>query len=311
MGFPVVAIGTFDGMHRGHTQLLKKARAYANAHEGQVVVLSFEPLPQEVLYPTDTNGTGNSRLLTNTEKEELLKAQGVDVLIYQAFDLPFSRIKKEDFVESYLVNKLGVKTYVLGFNHRFGYGMEGDFLWLNKIGTTHDFKVLEVPIEDFRKQTVSSAQIKKYIRKGQIHLANKFLGYNYNISGKVVKGNQIGRQLGFPTANIELSEDYEHKLLPAGVYVAKAELNEQSYEAMLNIGYRPSIRLDKHELRAEVHLFHFNKDIYGEHLKVYFLEKLRDEERFTDIQLLIEQLKQDRHKSLLYFENRKKHEKTL
>ncbi len=142
-------------------------------------------------------------------------------------------------------------------------------------------------------------------------MANRFLGYNYNISGKVVKGNQIGRQLGFPTANIDLSEDYERKLLPAGVYVAEVEFNGQRYEGMLNIGYRPSIRLDKHELRAEVHIFHFKKDIYGAHLKVYFLEKLRDEERFTDIQLLIEQLHQDKNKSLLYFENRKKHEKNL
>lgn len=300
--FAVVAVGAFDGVHRGHVQLLRQARAYADTHGGQLVVLSFEPLPAELLYPSAESG-GYKHLLSKAEKEDHLAALGVDSLLYYPFDEAFSQLSKEAFVKNILVEKLDIKAYVLGYNHRFAYARDGEFLALNKLGRAYGFKVLEVPLEDFRKQTVSSALIKKYVSQGQMRLANKFLGYRYSIAGVVVKGNQIGRQLGFPTANIDVKERYKNKLLPSGVYVAEVMIGQESHQGMLNIGYRPSIRLDEHELRAEVHIFNFDKEIYGQHITIYILEKLRDEERFVDIKNLVSQLKTDKAKSRQYFDH--------
>ena len=228
------------------------------------------------------------------EKAELLAKQGVRYLVIIPFSLAFSRTSSFDFVKSILVDKLHVKDYVMGFENQYGYGRDGDFLLMNKLANKYGFHVNEVPTEDLRKHNISSVRIRKYLNKGNIAAANKFLGYKYQMSGMVVKGNQIGRTIGFPTANIDVKEKYRHKLMPAGVYAVQVKIADELYYGMANIGYRPTIKHLKHELTAEVNILDFNKDIYGRFITICFLEKIRDEQKFDGLEQLTQQLNRDR-----------------
>jgi len=259
---------------------------------GQKVVVTFDPGPEEVLFEKSKDEI--KLLNTLDEKAELLASHGVDYLVIIPFSLAFSRTTSFDFVKSILVDRLHVKEYVMGYANQYGYGRDGDFLLMNKLANTYGFKVSEIAMEDFRKQGVSSIRIRKYLTEGNISAANKFLGYKYQMSGIVVKGNQLGRTIGFPTANIDVKERYRHKLMPAGVYVVQVRIGQGLYFGMANIGYRPTIRLQKHDLTAEVNILNFNKDIYGKEISICFLERIREEEKFAGLEELKTQLKKDR-----------------
>jgi riboflavin kinase/FMN adenylyltransferase len=292
LSHPVISVGRFDGVHLGHLKILQRMRGLAQEKNGQMIVVTFDPGPEEVLFEKSKDEI--KLLNTLEEKAELLAKQGVQYLVIIPFSLAFSRTSSFDFVKSILVDKLHVKDYVMGFENQYGYGRDGDFLLMNKLANKYGFHVNEVPTEDLRKHNISSVRIRKYLNKGNIAAANKFLGYKYQMSGMVVKGNQIGRTIGFPTANIDVKEKYRHKLMPAGVYAVQVKIADELYYGMANIGYRPTIKHLKHELTAEVNILDFNKDIYGRFITICFLEKIRDEQKFDGLEQLTQQLNRDR-----------------
>jgi riboflavin kinase/FMN adenylyltransferase len=293
LNYPVISVGRFDGVHLGHQKLLKICKKEAQKNKGEVVVITFDPGPEEVLFQR----TKDDIKLLNTieEKAKLLEQFGVDYLLIIPFTEAFSHTTSYDFVKSILVDKLQVKEVVMGFDNQYGYGRDGDFLLMNKLAEKYGFKVSEVPMEDLHKLGVSSVRIRKYLTEGNIPAANKFLGYKYQMSGEVIHGNQIGRRLGFPTANMDVKDKYRHKLMPAGVYLVEIKLGDEQFYGMANIGYRPTLRTEKHELTAEVNIFKFNRDIYGKKITMLFLEKLREEQKFDGLDHLKEQLKKDRN----------------
>jgi len=292
LNYPVVSVGRFDGVHLGHQKLLKICKKEALKNEGKVVIITFDPGPEEVLFEKSKDDI--KLLNTIEEKAELLEKFGVDYLLIIPFTEAFSHTTSYDFVQSIMVDKLHVKQVVMGFDNQYGYGRDGDFLLMNKLAKKYDFKVTEVPMEDLHKLGVSSVRIRKYLTSGNIPAANKFLGYKYQMSGVVIHGNQIGRKLGFPTANMDVKDKYRHKLMPAGVYLVEVILGVEKFYGMANIGYRPTIRMNKHELTAEVNIFKFNRDIYGKKITMCFLEKLREEQKFEGLEKLKEQLRKDR-----------------
>ncbi len=292
---PIISVGRFDGVHKGHLKILQRMNLIAQEKYGQKVIVTFDPGPEEVLFEKSKDEI--KLLNTIDEKAKLLEAQGIDYLLIIPFSLSFSRTTSFDFVKSILVDQLHVKEYVMGFANQYGYGRDGDFLLMNKLALAYNFVVSEVAMEDFRKLSVSSVRIRKYLSEGNIPAANKFLGYKYQMSGIVVKGNQIGRTMGFPTANIDVKERYRHKLMPAGVYVVQVKIGDDLYYGMANIGYRPTIKLQKHDLTAEVNILYFDQDIYGEEITICFIEKIREEEKFAGIEELKEQLRKDRRQT--------------
>jgi len=294
----VVSVGRFDGVHKGHQKLLQRIKTIANKKQGQSIVVTFDPGPEEVLFEKSKDEV--KLLNTLEEKIDLLEEWGMDYLVVIPFSIDFSRTTSFEFVKRILANKLGVKEYVMGYANQYGYDRSGDFLLMNKLAKQHNFLVNEVAMEDVHKKGVSSIQIRKYLLEGNIPAANNFLGYSYQMTGMVVKGNQIGRTLGFPTANIDVKERYKHKLMPSGVYVVAVKLNKDSYFGMANIGYRPTIRLSHHELTAEVNIFDFNKDIYGQYISICFLEKIREEVKFDGKEKLKEQLSLDKKMATKY-----------
>jgi riboflavin kinase/FMN adenylyltransferase len=280
----------------GHQKLLKVCRKIAIRKNGEVVVVTFDPGPEEVLFEKSKDEV--KLLNTIDEKAALLKQFGVDYLLIIPFTTAFSRTSSFDFVKTILVEKLLVKEVVMGFENQYGYERDGDFLFMNKLAEQYGFLVNEVPMEDIHKLGVSSVRIRKYLHDGNIQAANRFLGYKYQMSGNVVYGNQIGRQLGFPTANMDVKDKYRHKLMPAGVYVVEVKIDDESFYGMANIGYRPTIKMDKHDLTAEVHIFNFNRNIYGKYITMCFLEKIRDEQKFSGLPDLVQQLNTDRKNAI-------------
>lgn len=268
-----------------------------------MVVITFDPGPEEVLFEKSKDEI--KLLNTIEEKAQLLEQFGVDYLLIIPFTKAFSHTTSFDFVKSILVDQIHVKEVGMGFDNQYGYGRDGDFLLMNKLAEQYGFLVNEVPMEDIHKLGISSIRIRKYLTEGNIPAANKFLGYKYQMSGGVVRGNQIGRQLGYPTANMDVKDKYRHKLMPAGVYAVQVKLGDQLFYGMANIGYRPTIRMAKHELTSEVNIFNFNRDIYGRHITMYFLEKIREEHKFDDLEKLKVQLKKDRTKTLLLIDRLK------
>jgi riboflavin kinase/FMN adenylyltransferase len=294
--YAVVSIGRFDGVHLGHQKLLKTGKQAALSNGGKLVVVTFDPGPEEVLF---NKSTGDIKLLnTLEEKARLLAEFGVDYLIVIPFTKDFSHTSSTEFVKNILVKKLNAKEVVMGFENQYGYGRDGDFILMNKLAEKYGFKVSEVPMEDVYKLGVSSVRIRKYLKDGNIPAANKFLGYKYCLSGEIIYGNRIGHKIGFPTANLDVKDKYRNKLMPPGVYVVEVEVEEKNYFGMANIGYRPTLGYAKHELTAEVHIFKFNQDIYGTILNMFFLEKLRDEHKFIDLDHLKIQLRQDKKSAM-------------
>jgi riboflavin kinase/FMN adenylyltransferase len=298
LDYPVVTIGRFDGVHLGHRKLIERLKNIAKENLGQTVLITFNPSPEEVLYASE--GKEIRLLNIQREKEALLEKLGIDYLLVLPFTEAFSKITSETFITDYLVKKIHLKELVIGFSHHFGYDREGDFLQLNTLGEKYGFRVSEIPMEDLQKRNITAVKIRKFLKDGLIKEANDLLGYPYSISGKVTQGNQIGRTIGYPTANVEVKHTYKNKLIPKqGVYAVLVQFDGNSYKGMANIGYRPTLKIEKHELTTEVHLFNFSKAIYDKFLSVFFIHRIRDEVKFNSLEQLKEQLAKDETHSLL------------
>ena len=291
----VVTIGTFDGVHLGHKVIINQLKKAAEELEGESVLLTFFPHPRMIVFPDD-----NELKLLNTieERKELLEKAGIDHLIIHPFSKTFSRLTALEFVRDILVNRLNVKKMVIGYDHHFGRNREGSFEDLVEFGEGYGFSVEEIPAQDIQQINVSSTKIRTSLLAGEIHAATKFLGYPYFVSGTVVKGDKIGREIGFPTANIKPDETY--KLIPKnGVYAVKVIVNEKEYEGMLNIGIRPTLKGINETI--EVNIFDFDEEIYGQKIQVKFYERIRDEQPFENLNELKNQLNIDKTKTIQIF----------
>ncbi|MDZ4750508.1 MAG: bifunctional riboflavin kinase/FAD synthetase [Flavobacteriales bacterium] len=291
---PVVTIGTFDGVHRGHKAILEQMRHIAGFNDGETVLLTFYPHPRMVLHPGDH---GLRLLSTMEEKEELLSMAGVDHLVVYPFSEEFSRKTAFEYVRDMLVDQLHVHTLVVGYDHRFGRNREGDFLVLKELSQDFGFHLVEIAAQKLKDVKVSSTKIRTALEVGNIDQANESLGYDYEIHGTVVKGEGRGRQIGFPTANIGNIEP--DKLLPAkGVYSVMVRIDEEKKRGVLNIGVRPTVS-GSGNMSVEVHIPGFERDVYGKNITVGFLKRIRDEKKFGSVIELSEQIKEDIKLSLL------------
>jgi riboflavin kinase/FMN adenylyltransferase len=286
---PVLTIGNFDGVHRGHQALFQKAKEWADKFGGESVVITFHPHPLQVLAP----GQGLVFITPHERKLELIALCGIDVAIVVPFSTDFAKMSASDFVRVLLVDKIGPKAVVVGEDYRFGYGREGDTRFLQRMGDQYGFRVETVPGVQLEGTVVSSTMIRQLIQEGDFKEANKLLGRPYEISGVVVPGHQRGgRLLGFPTANITLSGQAPPKL---GVYAVRVEVGEGTYGGAANVGYNPTF--GGTELSVEVFLFDFDQNIYQKSIRVLFLERLRDEKRFSGPDELASQIRKDVEKA--------------
>lgn len=290
--YAVVTSGTFDGVHVGHQRILSRLKEIATKNSGETVVITFWPHPRLVLKP---NESPVKLLNTFEEKAELLKEQGIHHLIRIPFTKEFSQIPSSEFISQILVNTIGTRKLVIGYDHRFGKNREGSFEELKANGPTHGFEVEEIPRQDVDHVGVSSSKIRKALEEGDIDTASHFLGRSYSLAGRVIKGDKLGRVLGFPTANIEI--DTHYKLVPAeGIYAVTVTHANKRYGGMLYIGNRPTVDGSKRSI--EVNLFNFEKEIYGEDLKVSFEKLLRTDSKFKDLEELKVQLHKDKESAL-------------
>jgi riboflavin kinase / FMN adenylyltransferase len=284
---PVVTTGTFDGVHIGHQTIINRLKEIAKKEDGETVLLTFFPHPRMVLFPED-----DSLKLINSpeEKIELLEQYGIDHLIILPFTKEFSRLSSIDYIRKILVKKIGIKKLIIGYNHHFGRNREGSFEHLKEFAPIYGFEVEEIPAQDIDHVNVSSTKIRKALQEGDIETANNYLGHHYSLRGAVIEGKKIGNGIGFPTANIQIAENY--KLIPAvGVYAVDVLLGNEKFKGMLSIGHNPT--LGNNPLTIEVNIFNFDKDIYGEKIIILFKSYLRGELKFENLDLLKEQLKKD------------------
>lgn len=288
----MVTLGTFDGVHSGHRKILNRLRQISRQQNMPSVLLTFFPHPRMVLQ----NKQSDLKLLnTLDEKIALLESEQLDHLIIHPFTLEFSRMSHTEFVREMLVNRIGVKKLVVGYNHQFGRNREGSFEQLKELSQTFEFDVEEIPAEDIDEVIVSSTKIREALMEGQLKVANLYLGYDYQLSGKVVAGDRIGRSIGFPTANIQIGDP--NKLIPAnGVYAVTVQVEDTWYNGMLNIGNRPTVK--GQEQRVEVHIFDFQRSIYDLEVVIRLKEKIRNEKDFGDLTALTSQLRSDKEKAL-------------
>lgn len=291
---PVLTTGTFDGVHLGHRKIIDNLKDVAATAGGETVLFTFYPHPRMVIFPDD-----NDLQLLNTQEEKiaLLEKAGIDHLIVYPFSKEFSRLSALEFVRDILVNAIGMKKMVIGYDHQFGKNREGNLEHLQELSKLFDFDVQEIPAKDIDQVNISSTKIRKALLEGDVATANAFLGYRYCVSGIVVEGKKLGRTIDFPTANIEVS--YKHKLIPGvGVYVVEVETGNGTFGGMMNIGYRPTVDPASTKPSIEVHLFDFDQDLYGQKVTVNFIARIRDERKFESIELLRAQLHDDKTKAL-------------
>jgi riboflavin kinase/FMN adenylyltransferase len=292
LDFAVVTSGTFDGVHLGHQKILNRLKEIALKHNGETVVITYWPHPQLILNPDN-----NTLKLLNSyeEREQLLREQGIQHLLKIPFTKEFSQITSEEFITNILVNRIGTKKLVIGYDHRFGKNREGSFEELKKDGPTYGFDVEEITRQDVDSIGISSSAIRNALLKGEVNAAAHLLGRAYSISGIVVMGDQLGRTLGYPTANLALPE--HHKLIPAeGIYAATVSIEGRLFGGMLYIGNRPT--LENKKLAIEVNIFDFNEDLYGKTIQVNFINFIRPDKKFDNLEQLKNQLVQDKVSAL-------------
>lgn len=290
---PVLTIGTFDGVHLGHQVILDRLRMAAARADGESVLFTFHPHPRMVLHPHD-----NDLRLLNTpeEKHRLLKQAGLDHLLVVPFSRSFSRMHALDYVRDILVDRLGVHAVVIGYDHRFGRNREGDITLLRQLGEAYAFDVEEIPAQEIDHVKVSSTKIREALLAGEVARANALLGHAYMLSGVVVKGRQLGRTIGWPTANVGGIDPY--KLIPRdGVYAISATTAHGPFHGMLSIGVRPTV--EAHGARTvEAHLFGLEAELYGEPITVRLHHRLRDEVRFESMDAMKDQIALDKEAAL-------------
>ena len=283
----IVTIGTFDGVHIGHRKIITDMVAKGKKENLLTILLTFFPHPRMVLQKDS-----NIKMIdTINEKKNIFKKLGVEVLIIQPFTKDFSRMSAIKFTRDILVNSLKVSKLMIGYDHRFGRNREATVQTLKGFGLDYNFKVDEIPAQDIESISVSSTKVRKAIRSGDFKLVNKFLSRPFNLSGKIIKGDELGRKIGYPTANLKIFEKY--KLKPQnGVYLARTKLKNQTYFGMMNIGIRPTISAKNNQI--ETHLFDFNGNLYGHEMTLEILEKIREEKKFKSIEKLKIQLDIDK-----------------
>jgi riboflavin kinase / FMN adenylyltransferase len=286
----VVTIGTFDGVHTGHQQIIAQLKEEAHAISGETVIITFHPHPRKVVAHKEV-------FILNTlqEKIELLSEKGIDHLVVVPFDEQFASQTAKEYVEHFLWEKFHPHTVIIGYDHRFGHSRQGDYHLLEDFGHQLGFLVKEIPEHVLNNITVSSTRIREAILNSDIATANNYLGYDYFFEGIVIEGNKLGRTLGYPTANLFV--ETTEKLIPGnGVYAAIAATDQSTYKAMMNIGLRPTV--DGKKRMIEVNLFDFNQDLYGKKLRVYLKEYLRGEIKFDGLDALKNQLALDKASAL-------------
>ena len=288
----VVTSGTFDGVHVGHQKILERLKELAKTTGGETVVVTYWPHPRFVLKPDEHV---LKLLSTFEEKAAIFDAMGIDHLVKIPFTKTFSQLSSDEFIRKILVDKISTRYLVIGYDHRFGKNREGSFEYLSAHAHQYGFEVEEIPRQDVDHIGVSSTRIRNALNAGEVHIANEYLGRPYTIQGKVQEGKQLGRSLGFPTANLQMTESF--KLIPAdGVYAVRVHIAKEEYKGMMNIGFRPTV--DGSARQIEVHLFDFNQTIYGEILEVQVIERIREEFRFNSTEELKAQLEKDKETAL-------------
>ncbi len=284
----VVTIGTFDGVHIGHRKIIAKLKELADEIGGQTVILTFFPHPRMILHPENQD----LKLITTiNEKAGLLESLGIDHLIVTPFSRDFSNLSALEYIHDVLVARIGTKKIVIGYDHRFGKDRTGGLLDLQRLSKVYEFDVFEIPEQDINDVAVSSTQIRTALLNDQVDLANEFLSYSFFITGKVIRGNQIGRQLGYPTANILIEENY--KLIPAdGIFAVTVDVVGNTYKGMAYIGHRPTINGMTRNI--EVNIFDFDQDIYEHTIRMHFHHFVRNDIRFNSLDELKVQLALDK-----------------
>lgn len=294
---PVVTIGTFDGVHLGHRKIIARLHDLAASINGESVIFTFDPHPRKVVAPSETN----LRLLTTLEEKiALFEQAGIDHLIAYPFTPEFARLTYEEFVEQILVGQIHTQSLVVGYDHKFGKGRQGDFDLLKSCADRLGFQIEKLDVLLMNESNVSSTKIREAIQVGDFETANTYLGYAFTIHGMVVEGQRLGRTIGYPTANIDAMDP--DKIIPGyGVYAVQVKVRNQTYTGMLNIGSRPTVNHNADHRTVEVNLFDFSDDIYGEPVEVVFYHKLREEQKFASLDALKEQLAKDRINTISYF----------
>lgn len=289
---PVVTSGTFDGVHLGHQKILKRIRKIADEINGETVLITFWPHPRLVLYPNEHN----LRLLTTfEEKTRLLKEFGIDHLLTIPFTKSFSELSSAEFIQEILVDTIKTRKLVIGYDHRFGKNREGGFDYLKANKLHFGFDLEEISREDVDNVGVSSTKIRKALEEGKVEVANEYLGREYDLNGIIIKGQQLGRSIGFPTANVHIPHDY--KLIPCdGAYAVTAIVEGEIHQGMLNIGNRPTVNGTSQTI--EVHLFDFEGNLYDKRICVQLKAYLRPEIKFSGLEKLKAQLQQDKEDAL-------------
>ena len=290
----VVTIGTFDGVHLGHQAIFKEMRRLAKEIDGETVVVTFHPHPRQVL----SIGTERLRFICSQE-EKLKKFEefGIDNVVIIPFTKEFASTPSDVFIRDYIIERIHPAVIVVGYDHHFGKNRMGDFQMLSSLGQQYGFKTVQVEAQDIDEVAVSSTKIRNYLWVGNVKAANQLLGYPYSVQGVVVKGNEIGRTIGFPTANLDIPNEFMMINNP-GVYACQTVIDGKTYDAMANTGLRPTIgdRADG-DFIIEVNIFDFNGDLYGKTLKVWFIERIRDEVKFSGLETLKIQLEHDREEA--------------
>ncbi|MBK56794.1 MAG: riboflavin biosynthesis protein RibF [Flavobacteriaceae bacterium] len=283
----ITTIGTFDGVHLGHQKILSKLVEEGKKSNLETIVLTFSPHPRKVLNPK----LKLYQLNTANEKMELFKKSGIDNLIIQKFDKVFSEFSANRFVKNIIVGKLNVRKILIGYDHRFGKNREAGIEELTILAKKYDFEIIEINAEEKNNISISSTKIRNALKEGDLSTVKSYLGYDYRISGKIIKGNSIGRKIGFPTANLQLVD--KEKLIPKrGVYLVYTTLENKLIHGMMNIGIKPTLKKAKESI--EVNLFGWEKNIYGKHIDVFLKKFIRDERKFVSLEKLSEQLKSDK-----------------
>jgi riboflavin kinase/FMN adenylyltransferase len=294
----IITIGTFDGVHLGHKKILEKIISNAQELNCESTVLTFFPHPRMVIQ----NGEPIKLLNTIEEKKLLLESIGLANLIIHPFNKEFSQLSAEDFVKKILVEQLQIQKIIIGYDHRFGVNRSADINDLIVYGKKYSFEVEQIEAQEIDEIAISSTKIRTSLENGAITLANDYLGYNYFFSGTVVKGNQLGRTIDFPTANIQIDEEY--KLIPKnGVYFVKSKINNKPVFGMMNIGTRPTI--ERKNQTIEVHFFDFDQDLYDKKITIEMIDFIREEQKFESFEALKNQLHKDKHICKNYINNSK------
>lgn len=294
-----ITVGTFDGIHSGHKKIIEKLNAVKKSKGLRSVIITFDPHPQIVL----RNKAKDIKILTTLEEKlEIFEQLGIDIAYVINFTKEFSQTTADEFYKNYLINKIGLSDLILGYDHMFGKNREGNFDTLKELSEQNNFTVDKVDEYKFEGQHISSTVLRDLLsNEGDVKRVAQILGRYYSIEGKVVEGKKLGRELGFPTANIEVSNEF--KLIPKkGIYTVQVQIDGKDFYGMMSIGNNPTVT-DEDSIKLEVNIFDFDENIYGKNIKVSFIERLRDEKKFDSIETLKTQISEDKKLSLKIITN--------